>query len=96
MNERKKMCFDCLHCKVSKLSVSEPIGRIDKALTRPAVSVKSTKKNRFCFCEKTKKRKPHTDNFWIKKEVCKHFDDMNEDIRKPLLRLTVFARAANG
>jgi hypothetical protein len=73
--KKPKTCFDCFNCKVSKLSVSEPKGGIDKALTRPTVSAKSSDKCLFCFCSKTKKRKPHKETYWLTKPVCKKFEE---------------------
>jgi hypothetical protein len=40
------------------------------------VSKDSTDECRLCFCGKTKKKKPHKDNYWVGKPLCVKFDDM--------------------
>ena len=52
--EKKKTCYDCLHCKVSAKS----------------------KKQRLCFCAKAKKKENHREAYWLKKSLCKNFDDI--------------------
>ena len=39
------------------------------------VSAKS-KNHRLCFCAETKKKERHKDSYWLKKPVCKKFEDM--------------------
>jgi len=40
------------------------------------VSAKSTKNRRLCFCAETEKKKRHKEPYWVKKSVCKNFEDM--------------------
>jgi len=40
------------------------------------VSAKS-KYHRLCFCAKTKNKENHKDGYWLKKFMCKNFDDMS-------------------
>ena len=41
------------------------------------VSAKSTEDDFLCFCAKSKKRVAHKKPFWLKKSLCKRFDDMS-------------------
>jgi hypothetical protein len=40
------------------------------------VSKKSTEKCRLCFCSETKNKGKHKEIYWLKKPVCRHFEDM--------------------
>jgi len=40
------------------------------------VSAKSTEKCRLCFCTETKAKTKHKEPYWLKKQVCKKFEDM--------------------
>lgn len=41
------------------------------------VSANSTKNCRLCFCAKTKAKERHKEPYWLKKSVCKKFEDMS-------------------
>jgi len=42
------------------------------------VSAKSTDECRLCFCAKTNKKVNHKEHYWLKKPLCKKFDDMSD------------------